>query len=322
METRTSLDEIDLTPYVQNLWNAKWAIVLVSAIGFGAGYGLSYTRPLEYRVQSSWLNESNQGNSGLSALAALAGVGSLSGNSDEKISYEAILSSPAFLERMATVPLRKTGQQPKPLIDWLVSSESKITGPEWLSRSEKIQRIGQSFVLNALTVKSVKGMQVLEAKASDPVLAYDLNLAALKQFQWFNETRRKSRALRQLEFVQEQLKGFELRLKQAEDALLVFRQRNYVISAPELMLQQQRLTREVDAQAILVMEFRKQLELLRIESVKEKTVIQPVIDPVLPQDKHGPKRLYFAAGGFILSLFLSVLSFIGFTFWREKKKRA
>jgi uncharacterized protein involved in exopolysaccharide biosynthesis len=322
MQEKIISDEIDLGPYIDSFWSMRWILVGLSILGAATGFGLSYLVEPKYQVQSSWLTESSSTNSNLSALAALAGMGSLGSTGEEKLSYETILASPAFWDRLILQPVRKKNQQAKPILQWITEENPVLNGPDWLSPDQQRQRLAQAALQGAIEVKEQKGVQSLVITSTDPIWAYDLNLAVLEQFRWFNETRRRSRAMRQLEFVQARLTEFEQRLRQAEDSLLHFRKRNTVVVAPELMLAQQRLGREVEVQATLSMEFRKQLELLRIESVKEKFVLQPVIDPVLPERKSSPKRIYFLIGGGILTFAFALGLLLIWVFQKNRRMRS
>ena len=96
----------------------------------------------------------------------------------------------------------------------------------------------------------------------------------------------------------------------SENKLKEFRERNRQVFAPQLLLEQERLLRDITINGTLYSELRKQYELAKIEEIKNIPVLN-VMDPARPNAmKDKPKRSTIVLGTFIISL----LGAVGFVF--------
>jgi uncharacterized protein involved in exopolysaccharide biosynthesis len=104
-------------------------------------------------------------------------------------------------------------------------------------------------------------------------------------------TKRRSYASEQRLYIARRLGQLKDSLTLAENALKDFRERNRMVAqSPELMLEQARLSRNVEILNAVFLELSKQLELVKIDEVKDTPIInirELARDPVL---KAGPKR--------------------------------
>ena len=91
-------------------------------------------------------------------------------------------------------------------------------------------------------------------------------------------------------------------LTKAENTLKEFRERNRQVLSPQLLLEQERLIRDVQINATIYTELRKQYEIVKIEEVKNIPVIN-VMDPArAPAKKDKPKLAIIVLSVFFLSL--------------------
>jgi len=87
-----------------------------------------------------------------------------------------------------------------------------------------------------------------------------------------------------------------------------FRERNRrIMDSPQLMLEQERLARDVQINSTVFIELKKQLEVAKIEEIKNIPIIN-VLDPARPPVRRSyPVRRSAALTAFILSMVVSVL---------------
>ena len=98
-------------------------------------------------------------------------------------------------------------------------------------------------------------------------------------------------------------------LSASEESLKKFREVNKRIEkSPELNLQQGRLMREVRIQEEGYLTLKKELEITKIEEVKNLKVVNTLDVAVPPVFKRKPKRLRILVFGIIISLSLSTLT--------------
>ena len=98
-------------------------------------------------------------------------------------------------------------------------------------------------------------------------------------------------------------------LTKAENTLKEFRERNRQVLSPQLLLEQERLIRDVQINATVYSELRKQFELVKTEEVKNIPVINVMDSARAPAKKDKPKRAIIVLSVFLLS-FLSAVGYI------------
>lgn len=130
-------------------------------------------------------------------------------------------------------------------------------------------------------------------------------------------TKRKSYASKQIFYIEKRLAQVKDSLSIAENKLKNFREENRLVASPALLLEQGRLLRNVEIMEAVYIELNKQLEIAKIDEIKETPVLnvkELAKDPVI---KAGPKRGII----FIILMFTSILlSALYFMFQDELKK--
>jgi uncharacterized protein involved in exopolysaccharide biosynthesis len=122
-------------------------------------------------------------------------------------------------------------------------------------------------------------------------------------------------ASEQRKWIETRLKQVEQDLRNSEEQLKDFREKNRrVLDSPELLLQQQRLARAVEINSTLFIELKKQYELAKIEEIKNIPIVN-VLDPArAPVRKAGPKR----ATNTVLMFLLTLVGTSGYFVVRQK----
>ncbi|HSQ43211.1 MAG TPA: GNVR domain-containing protein, partial [Fibrobacteraceae bacterium] len=146
----------------------------------------------------------------------------------------------------------------------------------------------------------------LKVSSPDPMLSTEINRFLLNQLEIFGEQVRYESANHQRKFIQDQLRCFMADLSKSEAELLSFRQSNHFLNSPNLQMQEQRLLREVNINTEIVLEFRKQLELSRVEENRRSANLEIIQQPQEPLTKYKPKRRQIALIGFVFGLMLGV----------------
>jgi uncharacterized protein involved in exopolysaccharide biosynthesis len=76
-----------------------------------------------------------------------------------------------------------------------------------------------------------------------------------------------------------------------------------VTDSPQLLLEQERLAREVQVKGTIDLELRKQAEIAKIDEIKQVTTINVLDEGREPVKKDRPKRATNAAIAFLVTLF-------------------
>jgi uncharacterized protein involved in exopolysaccharide biosynthesis len=123
-------------------------------------------------------------------------------------------------------------------------------------------------------------------------------------------TKRKSFASEQRFYIQKRLGQVKDSLTNAENKLKEFREENRLVASPALLLEQGRLLRNVEILQTVYVELNKQLEIAKIDEIKETPVLNVEELAKDPMIKAGPKRAVIFAVVMLISISLSALFFM------------
>lgn len=142
----------------------------------------------------------------------------------------------------------------------------------------------------------------LSLEMREPKLAADVLNEIVRQLDEFIRTKKITNATEQRKWIDERLKEVEGELRNAEEALKNFREKNRIVEAsPQLRLIQERLGREVQVKTTVFVELKRQYELARIEEIKNVTVVNILDSATPPVKKSRPQRVLNVAMFFLLS---------------------
>ena len=130
----------------------------------------------------------------------------------------------------------------------------------------------------------------------------------VKSLDNYLRTKTKTYASEQRHYIEKRILQVKDSLNKAEQKLKDFREKNRQISqSPSLLLKQNNLLRDVEILQTVYIELNKQLELAKIEEIKDTPILNVKEFAKDPIKKAGPKRIIIFIVVFILSLILSVL---------------
>lgn len=157
--------------------------------------------------------------------------------------------------------------------------------------------------LMTATTEARTGIVTITVEMKEPQLAADVLNALVAELDHFMRSKKVTTASEQLKWIEVRLKEVELELTDAENLLKDFREKNRRISdSPQLVLNQDKLIRDVTVKSTVFVELKKQYELAKLEEIKNITIVN-VLDPGrAPVKKERPKRALNSAIAFFLSL--------------------
>lgn len=164
----------------------------------------------------------------------------------------------------------------------------EIEGPNDGVRTERtLARLGDIVVANE---DRRVGVVTLEAETKWPSISLALVERLLDRLNRFNLETRKSQAVAERQFVDEQALRAQRELNSAEDRLKTFLQRNRIAGSPELTFERERLEREVSLRQQLYTGWLDSREQARIREVRDTPVITVLEPPHLPVVRQ-PRRV-------------------------------
>jgi uncharacterized protein involved in exopolysaccharide biosynthesis len=299
-----------IKPYLSLVWKEKRKFLLFNSIVFALTllYLLFLTTPFyegsvtilpEYGTKSTTL-------SGLSQLAALAGIPAGEGAPTEI--YQNLIPSESVLETVMYQKYKtKKFDHPVNLFEY---NEVKKRGNGY-SRSDFLALY--KSLRGSISTKVDRFTKILDITITMPEsrLAADVANAVVESLDLYIRTKRKSYALEQKYYLEKRTEQLKDSLSKAEERLKNFRVQNRVVGqSPQLMLEQGRMLREVEILQTVYVELTKQLEIAKIDEIRDTPVVnlkEPAKDPVI---KAGPARMNKLLTIMILSLLFSAAFFI------------
>lgn len=307
-----------ISPYIERLWELRKKLiiingtVLVLAIAYLYLFGKPYFESTvtilpEYGSKSTTL-------SGLTQLAALAGVRVGEGAPAEI--YQNLLYSETVLENVIYQKYNtEKFKQPVNLVQYFLDDDTLR-----YSKRKNFLRIYKALNENIIKTNLERMTKILTLTVTFPEskLSADVANKIAESLDLFVRSKRKTFASEQRFYLEKRTAQLKDSLSFAEEKLRGFREQNrVVIQSPHLLLEQGRLMRDVEILNAVYIELIKQLEIAKIDDIRETPIVnikEWAKDPVI---KAGPARLKSLV---ILMFFSVILSFLYFLFQPQLKK--
>ncbi|GAB4293446.1 MAG: hypothetical protein Kow0098_14310 [Ignavibacteriaceae bacterium] len=305
----------DLIPYIKLLYLKKKIILIVTGIVTLVFFIIFwFFTNVYFETTVTILPETNSSStlSSLSGLASLAGI-SLSNSTTSTSIYQNLLYSEAVWENVINSKFKLAGSRDSVnLIQYFKVEPPEGFNQETIERSMfltvyKYFTEGGGLVTNVDPATSVLTVTIRMPSGKMAAMVTNKLTEALNNYLIY---KKQSNATNTRKYIEERLLTVTDSLKAAEEILKNFNEQNRIISqSPELQLKQNRLSRNVSILSQTYTTLRNQLELAKIEEVKNVPVVnirEPAADPVIPA---GPRRgLYLAL--IILFTFVSTSAII------------
>ncbi len=270
--------EISLLALVSVLlrWRRTIVVLVLASGAAGLATGLLTTRV--YRSSATFLPQVSEGSpSGLALVASQFGIRVPSGGGWGPPVYVELLRSRALLEPIAldTVVVAEQGGRRVAVMDLL-----HVEGSTDAQRADRAVRALGGIAKS----REVRALGAVEVAVTTRWPSVSLALAdrLVRGVSEFNIETRKSQAAAERQFVEAQAGEAERALREAEDRLQSFLQRNRVISSPQLQFEYDRLQRQVAFRQQVYTVLVQNREEARIREVRDTPVITVLETPHLP----------------------------------------
>lgn len=285
------------------IWKERKRILMISFVVALITLGINFLLPKYYKSVATLLPETQKDK--LSALGQFADIASLAGvsvpGSEIARLYPTIVKSETIL-RSAILKKYKTIQ-----FSDSVNLVEYFDYVEYTPEENIARTLGKVQGLLSATHDNKNSVVTLAMEMPEPELSAAVLNTLMSELDGFMRSKRVTNASEQVKWISVRIKEIEGEVKAAEERLKDFRERNRrVADSPQLLLDQERLARDVQVKATVFIELKKQYELAKLEEIKNITIVN-VLDPArVPVTKSRPKRLTNAAiAGMISTLLLS-----------------
>jgi uncharacterized protein involved in exopolysaccharide biosynthesis len=250
-------------------------------------------------------NKSSDMFSQFSGLASMAGI-NVGGDVSTQIYQNLIMSETVMSDVIYQKYETKEYNKPIDLIDYFgIKPDESL--PDTLQKRKMFLIVFQQLTKEVLSINYEMKTKILTItiEMSDSKIAADVANAIVAALNKYVLTQRRSFATEQRKYLVGRVQQIKDTLTFCEEALKTFREKNRQAASPELLLEQNRLMRNVEIQQTIFVELTKQLELVKLAEVKDVPVVNVrefAKDPVI---KAGPRRTMALAVILLLSFICS-----------------
>jgi len=283
-------------------------------------YVLFIADPIYVSKATFMSSGSEKDKSQMMGLASQFGIAMPVSDSGPKWSYEEVIRSRTMarsllLHRFDT---EEYGYQ-KELLQILTYGNEK---PEY--GIDTLIAVGIESVAGMIKVTKTSSLFELNVSASEPQLAADIASTVMEELDSHQQDYNARKATETRQFIDDRLLDAELELIEAEEALKIFREQNRsIFESPKLLLQQERLSRDVAVLIGVFTTLKQQLEKAKIDEVKESDYVIILDAPNTPLYRDSPKKKLLVVLAGIVGIGLGViLAFIKeFVKFRNEEER-
>jgi uncharacterized protein involved in exopolysaccharide biosynthesis len=266
---------IGIVEILSALWHSKKLIAYVVGISTALAIIVSYLMPEYFRSTTVLLPETDK--SKLSAMGGLSDLASLAGVNTGDVSlvklYPTIITSESVLKNViyAQYHSEKFKDSVNLIQFWEIEAKTPALVYETALKSFRDQL--------EVSMDNKTSVVTIAIESKEPQLSADIVNKITAELDRFIRTKRITNASEQRKWIETRLAEVKADLEKSENWLRDFREKNRRVNdSPELLLEQERLIREVQIDATLYTELKKQYELVKIEEIKNIPIIN-VLDP-------------------------------------------
>tara|TARA_B000000475_G_scaffold44558_2_gene33535 strand:- start:14177 stop:15352 length:1176 start_codon:yes stop_codon:yes gene_type:complete len=297
--------------FKDRLFIFKWMLFL----GFlGALASLQLTNYYSAGISLFPADNTSSGTDQLQSLALTAGINI--GRSDQNYNITDVAKSRRIAEKVIVNKWENTVDGNQNLINYWNFEEkgylSKLFKTTVSDENTLNSAIEKYFSLLSVNEDRRTGLIQVNIEMESPFLAAEIANFIGSQIQIYIQKQNSAQAAKEKLFISDRLVVVKSELEDLEDNLKNFKERNrgYEASAELFMKFSQKL-REVEAKQQVYVTLQKQLELARINEVKQTPIINILDEAKPPVNKSRPSRaiivLLSMFAGFIFSLSISII---------------
>ena len=151
---------------------------------------------------------------------------------------------------------------------WGIEIDSSEENWKYRLYEESKHTLRQTYISSSI-IRDTKLLKLKVTVPKDPILAAELANYIVEQLDYYNKYLRKYKATDQRKFIEKSIEETKEKLQLAQNRLKNFEEQNKGIMSPETKLRLDRLKTEVDVQKNVYIELKRQLEVTKIEEIKE-----------------------------------------------------
>jgi uncharacterized protein involved in exopolysaccharide biosynthesis len=260
------------------------------------------------------------GNSLIGSLSSLAAVAGISvGETEPTLIYQKLLEGETVLEPVIYQKYEtKEYSHPVNLIEYyeIELDKTNESDPLFLQERDKFLQMIKIFGEQILTTELDRTTNILtfNIRTNEQILSSEIANNLSNSLDQYVRTKRKSNAIEQRIYIEKRTDQVKDSLNLMEESLKIFREQNRIVTSPQLLLEQSRLLRSIEILQTVYIELTKEMELIKLEEVKDAPIINIREKAGIPIMKAGPKRSIYMLFIMLFSIIIST----GWVIYRNK----
>lgn len=307
---------IDFRVIYNVLRNKKKYILFITFLFSLIGTGSSFLIKKQYSAEITLYPAKKDISKGLAQFQSLAvNLGMNTPNNDQNFNISDVVKSRLIANKMVNNQWKTSNGQFINLIElW------KLNKSRWYEIKSK-NETNSPFIIEKAIKKFNKHVQVTEDRISglikitttlqDPLVAANIANFIGSEVELYIQKENSAQSTREKLFIYDRLSIVKKELESSELRLKDFKERNRGFEdSPELFMTYSQLFREVEAKKEVYLTLQQQLELARIEEVKQTPILHILDHAVSPVSKSYPNRVMILITSFLIGLVYSSLTVI------------
>jgi uncharacterized protein involved in exopolysaccharide biosynthesis len=297
---------ISLSEVVRRLSASRRLVPISAGVGLVIGVLLWAVLPRTYVSEATLLpstgDEASMGGSNLLSIAGSLGFNLPGAAAPESHLFPTILKSERIIRNALGTSINAADPSQGTLYD-IVRNDG---APENVRMELAAERVRHELLRIGLDEET--GVVRVTVRMSDPILANRTAEIFLNELSEYLRRERTAQARENRVFVESRRADAGERLSVMEENLRAFRETNRKLSnSPDLLLEQERLIRDLRIQEEVFLELTRQYELARIEEQKATPILEILDPPTIHYAPRNPKLPIFGGVGLLAGLFLGSL---------------
>ena len=240
------------------------------------------------------------------SIAALAGVNIPMGGASYHYFFPDILTSNYILDKVLQKKFWIETLHDSLILFEFWKTEIDSSEKDWkIKLFEKARKKLRMEIINVEIDELSKMIKLKVTVPKDKGLGPQLANFLVEQLDVYNKTVRKTNAFEQRKFIEEAIISNKKNLLEAENNLMIFETTNKEIVSSEQKINHKRLVTEVEIYRNILIELKKQLELTKIEEIKQIPTLNILEKAQKPYHKKKPKRFIILISSFFLGVVIA-----------------
>ena len=300
-------------------------VILITPVFICAGaiIYVSFFVPNVYESNAKIISFTSSGGNSISQVSGLAaqfGISLSNSQPGQQMIYSDLVKSRTMARKMLKRKFDTKRYGPEKTLFEILVGDAK-TGLDTL----EIEAIQSVIQMISLSEDARTGIFDLKVSTFEPEFAHDLVATLIEELDMHQRDYQNKQIGDARIFIENRIEEKEKELNKAEEVLKEFRERNRRIeNSPGLLLEQQRLAREVAVLTSVFTTLKQQLETTKIEEVKDSDYVIVLDRPEAPLERTSPrkKRAVIIAGflGIFLGIFLAIIKGYFDNIYKKEKK--